>query len=95
MKYLRVTEKWENKEIELRIIARKQFKEYIKRLDLSWEKNVKVFHKILNSLVKYKVKNSVAAGVTKDSTVLMDEKKTKIIKEYYENYTQATAIRSK
>ena len=48
----------ESKELELKTLTSEKLWEYMRRLDLSYEIDIKTFHKILKSLTKYKVKNS-------------------------------------
>ena len=75
---------WEDKELKLKDLRSTEFKEFIKSIDMNNLIDKRTFYKMMNSLLKYKIKGKIIKGIMiKDTIVYGTDKKT-IIKNYFE-----------
>ena len=74
---------WEDKELKLKDLRSTEFKEFIKSIDMNNRIDKRTFYKMMNSLLKYKIKGKIIKGIMiKDTIVYGTDKKT-IIKNYF------------
>ena len=59
------------------------FQEYIKNLDLLRTSDIAKLYKIINSLLKYKVKGKVVKGIKVENEILPGKNKRELVKQYY------------
>ena len=75
---------WETKQIQLKDAWKESFKEYVANLDLKYKLDSSKFYKIINSLLRYKMRGTIVKGIEKEGKIMIENTMTQIIKEYFE-----------
>ena len=75
---------WEDARIDIKADLSKSFQEYVKDLDLWWIKDSAKFYKIINSLLKYKVRGKIVKGIWDGDEILFGKQKREKVKLYLE-----------
>ena len=75
---------WDQKDIILNDLRRTEFINYAKNLDISIKADKESFYRILNSIIKYKIKGKLVKGVKVGDTNIYGREKDQYIKEYFE-----------
>ena len=75
--------KWEMKQIHLGDACKENFKNYTKNLNLQCTKDSAKFYKIINSLIKYKIRGKITKGITQGNEIMVGKEKNEIIINYF------------
>ena len=70
---------WSEKLLKIRDLTKADFKEYMKKLDLSLYEDSQSFYKILNSIVRYRNKGKIVRGIRLGEEIIFGQQKDKII----------------
>ena len=75
---------WIDKNIKLSDLRRKDFIEYVSYLNMNNKEDKKRFFKILNSIIKYKVKGRLVRGITSEDKILYGKWRDAHVKSHFE-----------
>ena len=80
---------WENAIIDLKAALSLNFQDYVKDLDLWRTKDSARFYRIVNSLLKYKIKGKIVKGIQEGDVVLLGKEKRDRIVWYFNEIYQS------
>ena len=74
---------WSSKQIQIKEALSESFKRYVSGLDLKRRQDTSQFYKIINSLLKYKVRGKIVKGIKCNEEIVIESKK-RLVKNFFE-----------